>query len=232
MECKSLQKLTLPKILFGSELYTQKEWRKVARRAWKAGDWSNAVANLEMVSAANVDALIVTSSRSLRTAHPDSWRMYVVGEGFKKVALDAVPLGPTEMDIFDILLLEGMNWLWFTIGLLEIGGGRFNLSDFPRSRPIMEVLYDYVDRFAYWLPELIQLECVLRDDFNLVQTDDSYRCPWAINIVSLAADCGVELPFEASESGEVLVESLLRTGLIEPFEDRYRARRSKSKAIE
>ena len=69
------------------------------------------------------------------------------------------------------------------------------------------------------------LECVLYDDFHLVPSDGAYRCPWALNIVSLAADCGIELPFEASECGEILLESLLRTGLIEPFENRYRARR-------
>jgi hypothetical protein len=63
------------------------------------------------------------------------------------------------------------------------------------------------------------------DDFHLVPRDGSYRCPWALNIACLAADCGVELPFEASTSGAILIDSLLHTGLIEPFEDRYRARR-------
>ncbi len=151
--------------------------------------------------------------------------MYVVEEGFKNVALDAVPLGPEEMDEFDALLLHAMNWLWFTIGLFEICG-RFNLSNFPRTRPIIDVLYDYVDRFAHWLPELVGLESLFFSDLRLAGPDSGYRCPWALNIVSLAADCDVTLPLDASNSGKVLVDSLLDNGLIEPFGDRYRARRS------
>jgi hypothetical protein len=222
-----LQALHLPKILFGSELHTQKEWRKVARRAWKLGEWTSVLAKLEMVSAVNVDALIVTSSPRLRTAHPDSWRMYVVGEGYKKVALDAVPLGPKEMDKFDDLLLDGMKRLWFTVGLSQEGGGRFNLSHFSRSRQRTEVLLDYVDRFAYWLPELINLQDVFYDDLRLTQEIRNSQCPWAYSIVRLAADCGLNLPIEANWSGDVLMESLIQTRLIEPFEGRYRARRSR-----
>jgi hypothetical protein len=232
MECKSLQKLTLPRILFGSERQVQKAWRTVVKRAWKLREWSSVVDDLEMVSATDVDALIVSSSPLLRSTNPDCWRMYAVGEGFKKVAMDAMAPGPEGLDEFDSLLLDGMKWLWFTIGLLESGGGRFNLTNFPRTRPIIEVLYDYIDRFAYWLPDLVDCEAVLQDDFWFADSQYGYRCPWAFSIVALAADCGVELPFEASESGEVLLESLLRTGLIETFEGRYRARRSKSKPVE
>lgn len=225
MESKALQKLNLPQILFGSERQVQKEWRRVVKQAWKVREWSSVVDDLEMVSASEVDALIVSSSPLLRTTNPDCWRMYVVGEGVKKVAMDVMGPGPEGVDEFDFLLLEGMKWLWFTIGLFEIGDGRFNLSNFARTRPIIDVLYDYVDRFAYWLPELVELESVMYDDFRFAESNGGYRCPWAFSIVALAADCGVELPYEASESGKVLVKSLLRTGLIEQFEGRYRARR-------
>jgi hypothetical protein len=225
MEHKIQTSLVLPRILFGSERQVQKEWRKVVKQAWKRREWSSAVADLEMVSGTDVDALIVSSSPLLRTTNPDCWRMYVIGEGFVNVAKKTMPPGPEGLDEFDSLLLDGMKWLWFMIGLFESGGGRFNLSWFPRSRPIIDVLYDYVDRFAYWLPELLELEAVLQDDFWFAESQYGYRCPWAFSIVALAADCGVELPYEASESGEVLLESLLRTGLIEPFEGRYHARR-------
>jgi hypothetical protein len=218
--------LVLPRILFGSERQVQKEWRKLVKQAWKRREWSSVVDDLETASATDLGALVVSSSRQLRTALPDCWRMYAVGEAFKKLAMDAMPPGPEGVDQFDALLLEGMKWLWFTIGLLEIGGGRFNLSNFPRSRPIIDVLYDYVDQFAYWLPELVELEPLLYDDLRMIaESTEGYRFPWALNIVSLAADCGVTLPIESSSSGEILVDSLLQTGLIEPFNGRYCARR-------
>ncbi len=228
MQADVRENLLIPQILFGSERQVQKAWRTIVRRAWKQKDWSEALSQLDTVSAEQIDALIVSSSPLMRSVHPDCWRMYIVGEAFKDIALKAMSPGPEGMDDFDALLLEGMKHLWFTTGLLELGNGRFNLSHLPRSRPIIDVLYDYVDHFACWLPQLVTLEDLFFDDFKLSGGYINRRCPWAYSIVCLAADCDVELPLEADSSGEILVDSLVRTGLIEPFNGRFRARRTRS----
>jgi hypothetical protein len=149
--------------------------------------------------------------------------MYVIGEAYKDLAFKYMSPGVEGMDEFDDLLLEAMRHLWFLIGLLEGGGGRFNLTRFPRSRSIIHVLHDYLNRFAFWLPELIDLEDLFYDDFILTGGYTDKRCSWAHAIVCLAADCNVDLPIEANWSGEVLVTSLVKNGLIESFNGRYRA---------
>ncbi len=220
--------LQLPAILFGSERQVQKAWRKLVKSAFKDGQWNSTLSSLEMVTFEPRDALVISLGRGLRSTFPDCWRMYVVGPAFKDIffKLTPAPFGPHYMEKFDKLLLEGMKNLWFIIGLLEGGNGRFNLSYFPRTGPTLDVLYDYVDRFAYWLPELLELEDFYVDDFALVGGYGvEERIPWAINIALLAADCDHELPMESASDGKILIESLLSVGLIEPFNGRYRARR-------
>jgi len=121
--------------------------------------------------------------------------MYWIGSCLK----DAIGDERKDMDHFDDLLLGGLQWLWFALGLLETGAGRFYMPAWPRKTSIPDLEAKLLHGFVRWVEPLMTLR-------------DHYKGHWASNILTLA-HCGITYA-DFDYAGGDLRQALLLAGAI------------------
>jgi hypothetical protein len=120
------------------------------------------------------------------------------------------------------LALEGMQRLWFTIGMLPRA---FTSFGFPLDRA--DILYPWLDRYAYWLPELDKFSSHLVDAEKYTGLWPMKGCKSLAIIASIAYFCGLVPDSLAPSCDEIpqgtLTSTLLSYNAIEPYQGRFRA---------
>jgi hypothetical protein len=192
-----------PLILYGDKRTANAEWRKIARKAWKDGNWQRAFASLEFVRALDTaDELYVNAPSHGLNSSRETWRLHVVGEILKAVV--STDRSATA-DRHDHLLLAGMEHLWFCLGLLQVGGGDFYLSCWQRSVSRCEISQQFLTKFIRWLPEIDGFESRMGDGlFSQVYDEAGFeltqpRFNWSVQVWRLVFECGWELTYEEFE---------------------------------
>jgi hypothetical protein len=189
-----------PRCLYGDDRRVRSAWNKVTKQAWKDGHWGSALSQLEFCSFASLSGHILTASPKwgLNKAE-DCWRMYWLGNCLK----DAVHDESKDIERFNCLLIDGLEWFWFALGLLEHGSGSFYLQRLQRKTPVSDLEAKLLKGFCRWVGPFMALK-------------EHYRGPWATNILTLARWGAMGLTYADFEhAGGDLKQALVLAGVFD-----------------
>lgn len=173
--------LWFPDSLRGDDATVRNVWSKIIRNAWKSGTWSDALSNLDYESAAEeVPNIISTPDRFGRPSGVGYWRPYWIGLLFDQVFLNDLGRPPEVRERFDSLVLEGLQYFWFALGILETDAlfssvtcGMQSVTRSPEERNCV-----YLEKYLLWLHELVTLRPLMWNDWSAIEVpsaDDSVR---------------------------------------------------------
>jgi hypothetical protein len=154
----------LPRILYGDLETTRRAWQKIARRAWRVGEWGDSFERDGMVHLPDFPGDILLArgfcGTGIRRREP-LWRLYwaskSVSMAYKGVKTDEVE------DRAAHLLLGGMEHAWFTVGMLRAEDADLfqPLEPVGRRQTYSRKL---LERFVSWLPEILNLCSLFADE--------------------------------------------------------------------
>jgi hypothetical protein len=208
LSAKLADPFLFPRCLHGDHRSVRSAWMKVTRKAWKDGNWDRALADIEFCSVHNMPGQIMTQEFRYGKSIEAHWRAYWIGELLNDIVCDAEGDKVDVIEHMDRLMMDGLHWFWFALGLLETNGDIF-LQAWPRKRPLDDARRDIFSGFVSWLPEIVALS----KRYNF---DDSYRS-WVSNILhSAPRECGfTSTSAFTSHHGGDIIQALLSTGAIE-----------------
>ena len=184
-----------PRLLYGELVATRKAWLKVARRAWKAGEWDDSFERDGMVRPSDLPVDIVLERGYFGTGvrrNEPLWRLYWTSKSYSMVYKGQINIEAEQRAAH--LLLSGMEHLWFTVGMLCC-----EAADLPRpSKSHGKDLAYYnglLGRFVNWLPEIIALRgSFATETFTSAAFGRVSPMSWAGNFVGWACRAGYQIP--------------------------------------
>ncbi len=171
-----LDSLTFPTALFGTLSTTRSNWRRIIARAVRLGSIRAATAHEPtMAFPDNTGELILGRTlygltRNDATSH---WRLYWIGHSRELFGWER--LKPTRWAQF---IIEGMDELWFTLGLLV--DGQFPQSSWIKDESFASVFRRLVfAKFIRWLPEIVALRSRFStESLSTAQIHEAVSCTW------------------------------------------------------
>ncbi len=214
------QEILLPKCFYGSTKGTREAWRSMVRQAGaNISKWKEVLDGVELVSYFDYPGPIVTrNDLRLWSTNDCVWQLNWIAELWPNEHVKQPLDWRRQLD----LALEGMQRLWFTIGMLSRGFAGFGFTSHREN-----ALFPWLERYIYWLPELDSLS----SQFVFAEKYTGFwqlkGCESLSIIVLIAFFCGLVPESLANSCNEIpegtLASVLLSHNAIEPCEGRYRA---------
>lgn len=229
--------ILFPRILFGDREATRREWRKVARAAWKQGDWS-CLASLEMADAVEMPGDILLQRGMFGSGSRGRevlWRPYWASKSISLLN-QHIFASDSARRAFD-LIFEGMRENpWFAIGMLECETADVPAREFDADTksPFRAFFRRMLDGFVNWLPEISRLcDRYTTETYTAAAYSRQFPLAWASNIVGSAECSGFEFsPRVVTEiaqrlnsvDGDDFADWLVESGIVERQGSRFRVR--------
>ncbi len=224
-----------PRMLYGDLKSTREAWRKIARRAWKAGDWGQLFARDGMVPLSDFPSDIVLErsffGAGVRGKQP-LWRLYWSSKSIR-FGYSEWPAGTSEsVHRASRLMLGGMEHLWFTVGLLCFEGADLH-DPIDSAESVRTYYYELLKGFVNWLPEILSLRGLFSTE-TFASSQSQFQPPnwWAANVLRCITWAGYKVPqfedeqfiwtsFVEEQYGGQVVEWFLELGIIRADGNRF-----------
>lgn len=212
--------IKLPLCLYGDKPTAIAAWKAVHREVRKAKSWSAVADYSDMVSVNSYPGDVILDPPYWGVDRRDEvhWRLNLITE--------AIP--PRHSAAGRRRFLEGMEYCWFTIGVLSAA----NLPYFPdegKAEATRNLFLPMLEKFVYWLPEIMALWSRFADGFQVyLRTGETL--PQINHLPTFAQQVRwmrPELDFDQLNKLTLdfrgdLIRAMLEMQLIECQEDRYR----------
>ena len=237
-----------PALMFGSEPVVRSRLKRFVRQMWDSETWDALFAETEMVADDGVQDVLIGPYELEIPAAESAWRFYELDRAIHNASARSKVGRLERADRAKEVLCQGMNNLWFAIGMLN----REHLYTFDLLNRVElpSLSCDLLDRFVAWIPEFEKLESRFFDQSALSrrlfdhnarerarqrcspeESEVLLRCQklttgpsWSYRVGELAIAAGWS--FDGQElyvdnNGEI-VRVMLEEGVIERVSDRYR----------
>jgi hypothetical protein len=161
MNSSQADPMMFPSLLYGNSRQTRAAWKKVAKSAWEKGQWDGLFETFSPIDETDEPIIIMNDRRVWLSADDERfWHLNWILEASPH-STPRMREWRTQLD----LVLEGMEQLWFTVGMLQ---GNLRHLYFHCNRAyyigleystacINEVFRPIVQKFLMWLPQLVEL---------------------------------------------------------------------------
>jgi hypothetical protein len=214
--------LVVPALLYATTADAKSAWASVAREAWRDGTWDNVLEHLPLASIESNGAPIVVWNKdrvdhrtkwnkqwsSDESAWQVNWNLESAGEWYAESVAEPV----RHLD----LVLDGMQHLWFNLGLLEgdmsclpFLHGHFDVSQ-PTEAVRAEVIRPIISHFLRSLPTIMPLEArivIASNRWGLKYVSIASRLGWLLDLArydaAIPASESVAL-FQSGSASQIL----------------------------
>ncbi len=215
------QELLLPKCFYGTGKDTRAAWKAMVRKGGTdISKWKEVLDGVELIPFADHPGpIVVRNDLRLWLTNDSVWQLNWIAELWPNEHSKPPLNWERQLE----LALEGMQRLWFTIGMLSPVFRNFGFFLLDKA----EILYPWLDRYVYWLPELDELVARFFDAEKHTGLWEYEGCQSLSIIVLVAFFCGLAPESLATSCDDIpqgtLASTLLSHKAIEPYEGRYRA---------
>jgi len=174
--------ISIPKMFYGTHASVNKQWSRYIKTAWQNGDWGTLLQDAEMTALSPDQDLWVSDPRRIVSGKENLWRIYVLGHELRNKACSntSQEMKMNSIITYDKLVLSGMDYFWFMLGLTYNCYGFFFLEESLRNAISTEIYAQYFSKMACWIPELLKHEEMYRGSLAIDRSLKGITYSWHV----------------------------------------------------